>query len=504
MHSGLLTRIFSFKAVVLTAIFILPLLVSPALGEGFTLLRDPDIWWHLKNAQVLFTSGHFIRQDLYSFTTANLPWVNSEWLAEIPFYTAFRFLGPRGVFFVTLAATDLILLGVFALSYLRTRASSPAFMATFLAVFLATVNLGPRTILFGYICFIVELAILWAFRAGRDYTWSLPLLFALWINTHGSWLIGLVFLSLFVAAGFLPGEWGALEAARWSSQQRRKLLLTSVISVAALFANPYGWRLVVYPFDMAFSQKVNIKFAQEWQTLNFHAAVGKLMFATLALLLTLNIIRRRIWPLHEYLFLLLAVFSAFTYMRFTFLAGIVICPMLATDFSRFSKRSPEKEKLDRPFLNAALMAAFVALALWRVPTQQQTQVDILNSYPTTILAQLDPHTRVFNTPEWGGYMAWTGHSDFLDTRLDIFDHHGVLLDCVKALGLQDSLSILDKYQIEAVLLTKGTPLAYFLSHTSEWQVVAEEKAAVLFRRRPVSAVPGRALLAQPNGMTSGN
>jgi len=41
-------------------------------------MRDPDIWWHLRNAQTLLTTHHFIRQDTYSFTTFGQSWINPE------------------------------------------------------------------------------------------------------------------------------------------------------------------------------------------------------------------------------------------------------------------------------------------------------------------------------------------------------------------------------------------------------------------------------------------
>ena len=46
---------------------------------------DPDIWWHLRNAQFLVQQHHFPRQDMYSFTAAAKPWVNTEWLAKYLF-----------------------------------------------------------------------------------------------------------------------------------------------------------------------------------------------------------------------------------------------------------------------------------------------------------------------------------------------------------------------------------------------------------------------------------
>jgi hypothetical protein len=96
-------------------------------------MRDPDLWWHLRNAQVLLTSHHFIRQDIYSFTTVGQPWINPEWLAEIPYYLAFRVFAERGVFLVMIFAVDLIIAGALLLCYRRSGQISASWLATWIA-----------------------------------------------------------------------------------------------------------------------------------------------------------------------------------------------------------------------------------------------------------------------------------------------------------------------------------------------------------------------------------
>src|SRR5689334_9217032 len=56
-------------------------------------LNDPDIWWHLRNAQYLLQHHQFPRFDMYSFTAAGHPWINHEWLSEVPYYVAYRAFG---------------------------------------------------------------------------------------------------------------------------------------------------------------------------------------------------------------------------------------------------------------------------------------------------------------------------------------------------------------------------------------------------------------------------
>src|SRR5258708_5081346 len=71
-------------------------------------LNDPDIWWHMRNAQYLLQNHQFPRHDMYSFTVAGHPWINHESLSEIPFYLAYRAFGLVGLKSLTFLTWDLI------------------------------------------------------------------------------------------------------------------------------------------------------------------------------------------------------------------------------------------------------------------------------------------------------------------------------------------------------------------------------------------------------------
>ena len=162
--------------------------------------------------------------------------------------------------------------------------------------------------------------------------WMIPALFCLWVNTHGSWLIGLILFSIITAAGFARGSWGAVSAEPWTASQRKKLLLVWVASVAALFVNPFGSRLVFYPFDLAFRQKLNIEHVAEWISVNFHDLRGKLVLVLLLVLVISALLRSCRWTLAELGLLAFALYSGLTYSRFLFLLGIPIPYLLLSAF----------------------------------------------------------------------------------------------------------------------------------------------------------------------------
>ena len=488
-------RFFAYPAMLISFLFAWPFFALPDLLNSGRLTEDPDFWWHLRNSETLLTTHHFIWRDVYSYTTYGQQWLDPEWLSELSYYIGFRMFGERGLFLVMFVVLELIIMGVFLLCYRRSQDVNAAFLATLLFVFTASVNVGFRTILFGWLCFVVEMHLLEAFRRGRGHLWLLVPLFALWINLHGSWIFGIVFYVLFFASGLVEGSWGSIEAVRWTPQQHLKLITVGVGSFAALFVNPYGWRLLAYPIELIFRQQHMVGFAQEWASLDFHSEIGKLFFILVAGLVILMLTRPRTWRLYELLFALIALFDALTHMRFLFLAGIILCPLLAVElaglvFAIHDPKSANESSRNSAIIagcNAVIMAACLIFVWFHIPRSSALRAAEEQYYPVHALPALETscsNQHVFNDSNWGGYLIWNARDIpvFMDSRIDIFDFHGVMADSLQALRINDSLAILDRYRIGCVFLKPNTPLVYLLLNTHRWRVQYQDPTAMLLVR----------------------
>lgn len=492
MRTKLWRQLLSFPAMLITVLFASPFFASQDVRRGGPVMRDPDIWWHLRNAQVLVSTHHFVRADLYSFTVPGQPWINTEWLSEIVYYAGFRLFGERGLFLVMLAAIELFAAGMLLRCYLRSREIGAAFVATWVAVLLAVVNFGLRTVLFGWLCFLAELLVLDAFRRKRDFLWLLVPLFALWVNVHGSWSVGFVFFVLFLASGLAGGTWGSIEAVRWTPNELRKLIMVGATSVAAFFVNPYGWRAVVYPVDLLLHQKLNMAVASEWRSVSFQETSGVLVFLMGAAMLMLTLWRQRTWALHELLFALVAVYAGLAHQRLLLLTGIVICPMLAAELSGLLFAPYDASKDNKQALNAVIMAGLVAFVLLHIPSSAELRTAETEQLPVNALPELVgqcSHEHVFNQFGWGGYLIWNAREipTFIDSRTDIFEYHGVLADYLKATNLDDSPGILDRYGIGCVLMGRDSVLAYQLKNEPGWHMQYQDEVAALFVRGTAGA-----------------
>lgn len=485
-------RVFRLPTVFAGLLVTLLVYLTVSGGKTISAIADPDIWWHLRDASLLLRSGHFIRADSLTFTVAGKPWINFEWLADLPYYFAYRTFGDIGVYAVMMLTAGAILVGIYYLACIRSGNCKAALPAAFVGFLLASVSLGPRTLLFGWLFLVLELAILWNYQRGRDYAWALPPLFLLWINTHGSWFIGFVMLGVWLACGFVRFDSGQLVSVRFTRHQAPKLLTVAATSFALLFVNPYGWRLVAYPLDVAFRQKGTLQYIAEWATLDFHTARGKTFLLTFLLIAVLQLVRPRRWTLQDLAFLAIALYGGVTYVRFTFLTGIVVPPLLAISIAPFFK--PYDEPGDPRRANAVSVAILIGVVAYLFPNAQKLHAGIVESYPEkaipyvrSLAAQANtPGNRLFTTFNWGAYFEWQVPEvpEFIDSRVDIFVHEGVLADYVKAIQVHDPFAVFDKYGIRTVLLDKkkDDSLVCLLSHTPGWQKTYDDGLAVAFQR----------------------
>ena len=456
-------------------------LVLPYASKG---IAESDIWWVLRNAQHLVLTHSFPRVDSYSYTAAGSPWLDKEWLSGLVYFLGYKARGLQGILFVYYSVLVLIYAAVYVRCYRAGADCKDAVVATLGAVCLSGVSIAPRTLLFGWLCMAGLLLLMDRFERGDKGLWLIPPLFALWINLHGSWIFGMAVLFIPIACGLIEGEWGLVVATRWTRAQFTQLLMVFLASAAALFVNPFGYKLVLYPFDLGFRQQSVVKFMDEWQPVAFNSWNGKLAMALIIGLLAAALFSSRKWKLSEVALTSFALWAALSHIRFLFFAGLIIVPILAPRLKLFD---PYRRDLDKPWLNAAIIAVVIALVIFYFPSNASLQQRVDADYPKQALEFMQQHHidgRIFNQYKFGGYMEWHAPDikPFIDGRADIFVYNGVFDDFIKATALSNTLEILDKYKVDYVLYEPKQPLTYLLEHSSGWRQIYSDPSTVLFER----------------------
>lgn len=203
---------------------------------------DPDLWGHVRFGMDMVRTMSIRQVDSYSFTS-DRAWVNHEWAAESVFGAAFMLAGSAGL----VATKVLIVLGVLALLNVRLRAEGvAASRLRDLLIALAVIttieqahNIRPQ--LFSLLFFSALVSCLQLSRRNIRYLTPLPIIFGLWANFHGGWIVG----------GGVLVSW-ALGLTLSGTARLRAMICygaAGIASLAATLINPEGIGLLTFLRD---------------------------------------------------------------------------------------------------------------------------------------------------------------------------------------------------------------------------------------------------------------
>ncbi len=463
------------------------------VGAVFIPLRefsvDPDLWWHIRVGATILATHHFPTSDVYSFTAFGSHWIAYEWLGELLLASVEHAGGLRGLMALDLGLTIAILVALYSLATVRCRNSKGACVACIVVLPLVYLSLTLRPQMLGYLFLLITLIVLERFRLGHTGAlWFLPPLFLLWVNIHGSFVLGLFAMGVYWASGLVNIHWGNLEARLWTAAERTRLELVALLILLALTLTPYGTQVCVYPLDMAFSQPVNVANIQEWQSMGFGDLYGKIFLALIIGVLVAQITLAPAWRLEELILAVVGIAGACIHIRFVLAFVPFFVPMLAIIVARgFPPYDPGNDKYA---LNAIIILAVVGANVWYFPTQKYLEGQVSEKWPVRAVAYLRKHPvpePMYNTYGYGGYLIYQ-MSDvnkvFIDGRGDIYERVGVLGDYLTLARLGVAApKLLDSYGIQSCLVAHDEVLRTFLENSPVWKKEYSDDLSVLFVRK---------------------
>ena len=134
-------------------------------------------------------------------------------------------------------------------------------------------------------------------------------------------------------------------ATRFRPTELRKLLLVFGACTAALFINPFGYKLVLYPFDFQFHQQRILRYSSYWQPVDFSARSGRLALVLIFAMLAAALFSKRQWRLTDVLLSAFGLWAALSHARLLDFAGLIIAPILAPHLALFPPYNRDEESL---------------------------------------------------------------------------------------------------------------------------------------------------------------
>lgn len=473
------------------------LFIGFVLFAGEKALGDGDTLWHIKFGELILQRRELITYDIFSHTAAGKSWTSHEWLAEIIMALVHQLAGLPGVviFYFLIAALSFWLL--FKVAEQCGAGEWLAIVAVSLALAMSMTHLLARPHIFSWLFGLVTLYLL--LKGGKSL-YLLPLLMIPWTNLHGGFALGLVLQGLFLTGGILDRLFGDSPKPTWKSiwNEHQSLFLVLLLSLAATGINPFGYSLLLFPFEV--SKGVFSKLISEWQSPSMQAFWYFRIYLLLLFLLLFFSGPKISW--FNRLLLLFFVNAALKHARHISIVGLFLTPLVVQGMTPYLERLKLGRKQPRsgtdiplstvsgPLLTVLL--CFALLSLGTVPQEpwqklQQSVIPQPKKFSSGVIKFLQhqtPEGNLFNDDEWGDYLIYAMDPPprlFLDGRLDMYGEQ-VVGDYAKIVTLDEEVdTLLDAYGIDWVLFPP-TPFTRYLKAKGTWtEVYADDKVLVLVR-----------------------
>lgn len=449
---------------------------------SFRPTRNYDYFWHLATGRWIVDSGAVPAVDPFSLSSLKEEWINLEWLFDVIAYALWSIAGHEGLTIVMALGTGATA-GVVA--WLASRQLAPeAVFATIgiaWAGLLFRLDVRPETA--SVPLFLIALWLALQAPLGRRI-FLLVATVILWINVHPSALLAPVLVAA-VWAGELPG--------RSAGPSHRMRAIQLGASFMALLANPWGWRGILAPIELAGGLEKAAGFVNlEWRASD---PATFPLFWIMVLVLVAGWVLSSDRDLKKLAVTVLLTVLAARYARnqIYFFAAL---PFLITIPGRVERRAGG-------WLTAgAAIVAVVAViaASFSRPWGTGFEHGAFPVHTASIVSSNRLEGAIYNPDQLGGYLIWT----FYPERRVLTDGRNELhMDYIVALrdALRDSRqwnALMEQWNpaiafhdylepIEVMDAASGTsqrlPASLAFFPRSQWALVGFDDAAMLFVRR---------------------
>jgi hypothetical protein len=444
-----------------------------------TTIADTDLWGHVRFGLDILRDGFASGPDPYTFLQGR-PFTYHEWLGGVIMAVAYRMAGPAGLGLLK-TAIGAVLLGL-VWSSLRHKTFAWRWggfaVAAWVSVSLLT-TLRPQ--LWTAIGVVLVCRIL---TSRSKAVWSLPLLFAVWANLHGGWMVGGAVLFVWTIVAWVQRQ-----------PDRVQLLLVGAMSFAATLLTPYGLELWQFLLETVRLPHADLS---EWQPIVRNGAGPIALWLLGVATVTLTWVKVGRPPAASLAVLIVLAYGAASVTRLVPLFGLAAVMLLSTAWptdeadGRARFESLALLGADMVFVGIILVAAF---PIPLVPTC----VRILDSSyaPDTRAAEALRGTRgrlvtYFN---WGEYALWhfgpalkvsiDARRETVYTEATIAEQQGV------AQGTPAGLAALDQIAPEYVWLPSASTAAAQRLMANGYRMEVQTPRSFIAVRQDLPPLPGR-------------
>lgn len=439
---------------------------------GLRPLTDNSFFTHLATGRIILDSGSVPSTDPYTYTAQGSSWLVQSWLASVLYATVERLGGATGLRLL-MGCTAAVLT---ALAWRLTRPAESVVVRVALGAVFVGVGAqlwAERPLMLGLIALA---CVVLAAEGGLDPRWLVPIGWV-WVNVHGSFPLGVVYVVV-VAVG------ARLDGGRPSNELR--VLWWLLVGVLLGAVGPLGPAVLLFPLELLQRQDI-LRNVIEWRAPTFDSLSQRLFLLQMGLA-SLALVRR---PSYRH-GLVVAVFGAMALLgvRNLPVTSLVLLPLLAAAVPAWGTlRSTARTS----FAGALAAAAVLSALVFGVARLGQRDFD-LRGYPIDALAYLRTNEvdltahRLASQDVVGNLMELLDGPRgevFYDDRFDMFPDAVSQAHLSLVQGGPTLRSDLARYDVELVLWERASPVGQRLTVDPAWRILYSDHSWLVACQRGV-------------------
>jgi hypothetical protein len=485
----------------LDAVWVSAALAFIALRALLTPAPPHDLWWHMATGRLIMATGAIPTTDSFSFTQAGEPFYNQSWLAQLLLYGLHQAGGLPLLIVVQagmLAATYGLLLWLCVQRTGAVRLSAGFVLVLTMPASFDNWSIRPQT--YALPLFVSFVVILSLWRGGaRRLLWILPLLAVIWVNLHGSFVLGGALIAL-AFGGELVQRWrvtrGQVTLPAGSPPIRDLVLVGIAVGVAWLI-NPGGWGVLAYVRNLLSSSPVT-QLVTEWAPMTIRDPYGAIFFLFVIIGVGILAYARQSPHPTEMLWAAAFFWLALSAVRNNIWFVAAVTPLLVVQAQRLLPERSEEPAQGVALLNGTIMALFALMLLICLPWLRPVlglpaPFDRLTTPETPVAAvvalQQDPERpqRLFHALPFGSYLIWAAPEQpvWIDPRIELYPLTQWQAYLALSAGEQVD-ALLTRYAIDGMLIdptSQSGLLAYVEANPALWEVRYADADTVYALRR---------------------
>lgn len=468
-------------------VFLATLLVK-AIYPASSGIADTDFYWHIAYGRWIIEHGMLPPGDVFSWSMPGAPYRLTQWLGELLMGAAHEIWGLNGTKTLSVALAAMTIGFAWLAARFHVHTSIALGIALVCNLVQIVTPMRPQLFSFALLALLAYLLTAWSVTRLHRYLLALPVMMILWVNLHGGYVVGLIFIGLF-CAGQLAEAWKADEQRARQQEDLATLCVIAILSGLATLLNPYG--LGAWESVLMISGLHSAAVISEWMPVNLTTELGWFYLLNLVPYVALLAFGARPTLTQGMLGGVFLVFGVLANRQVAMCAA-VMAPLTAALLARtpqYARLAETAANPSRPLAHGAILAALISVMPWiAAKGDARWQETINGQYPVNAVAFLKEKgltQRVMSDTLEASYLIYEKVPVFIDGRMDLYRDKFFFEWYLASRAAPGWRNVVNRHEPKVMLLRNDMALRQVMLETGNWKAIyVDDRYAVLVPNTP--------------------